>query len=72
MVFMKAFSATAVGFVLLLSGQNPGAILPVETALSSDKVEVPVRAAVSQNEVCLLYTSPSPRDATLSRMPSSA
>ena len=25
-----------------------------------------------QNEVCLLYTSPSPRDATLSRMPSSA
>ena len=25
-----------------------------------------------QHEVCLLYTSPSPRDATLSRMPSSA
>ena len=25
-----------------------------------------------QLEVCLLYTSPSPRDATLSRMPSSA
>ena len=24
------------------------------------------------NKVCLLYTSPSPRDATLSRMPSSA
>ena len=24
------------------------------------------------NQVCLLYTSPSPRDATLSRMPSSA
>ena len=24
------------------------------------------------NHVCLLYTSPSPRDATLSRMPSSA
>ena len=23
-------------------------------------------------EICLLYTSPSPRDATLSRMPSSA
>ena len=28
------------------------------------------RAAVYNN--CLLYTSPSPRDATLSRMPSSA
>ena len=26
----------------------------------------------SQNDTCLLYTSPSPRDATLSRMPSSA
>ena len=25
-----------------------------------------------QAEICLLYTSPSPRDATLSRMPSSA
>ena len=27
---------------------------------------------VLQTQVCLLYTSPSPRDATLSRMPSSA
>ena len=27
---------------------------------------------VDVNEGCLLYTSPSPRDATLSRMPSSA
>ena len=31
--------------------------------LAGDKVLV---------EICLLYTSPSPRDATLSRMPSSA
>ena len=28
--------------------------------------------SLNQNIVCLLYTSPSPRDATLSRMPSSA
>ena len=27
---------------------------------------------LTQNQTCLLYTSPSPRDATLSRMPSSA
>ena len=27
---------------------------------------------IEQNIICLLYTSPSPRDATLSRMPSSA
>ena len=26
----------------------------------------------TQEEACLLYTSPSPRDATLTRMPSSA
>ena len=27
---------------------------------------------VAELDICLLYTSPSPRDATLSRMPSSA
>ena len=32
----------------------------------------PLRAADRQALACLLYTSPSPRDATLSRMPSSA
>ena len=32
----------------------------------------PVRVQSMINEDCLLYTSPSPRDATLSRMPSSA
>ena len=31
-----------------------------------------LRAILSAAYVCLLYTSPSPRDATLSRMPSSA
>ena len=30
------------------------------------------KLADMQSEICLLYTSPSPRDATLSRMPSSA
>ena len=28
--------------------------------------------AIAYANICLLYTSPSPRDATLSRMPSSA
>ena len=32
----------------------------------------PVNVAIEINEACLLYTSPSPRDATLSRMPSAA
>ena len=30
------------------------------------------RELARQERICLLYTSPSPRDATLSRMPSSA
>ena len=29
-------------------------------------------SAIAKRKACLLYTSPSPRDATLSRMPSSA
>ena len=31
-----------------------------------------IRENATEDIVCLLYTSPSPRDATLSRMPSSA
>ena len=34
--------------------------------------EIEKRIANQELETCLLYTSPSPRDATLSRMPSSA
>ena len=38
-----------------------------------DKIEkLPLRPIISNIGTCLLYTSPSPRDATLSRMPSSA
>ena len=35
-------------------------------------VDVPGHEKFVRNMICLLYTSPSPRDATLSRMPSSA
>ena len=31
-----------------------------------------IQVDINSNGTCLLYTSPSPRDATLSRMPSSA
>ena len=45
---------------------------PGDYALTAEDLE-PTRVALpSEEEVCLLYTSPSPRDATLSRMPSSA
>ena len=38
------------------------------TPMGEDKLT----SVVDKNLICLLYTSPSPRDATLSRMPSSA
>ena len=37
-----------------------------------EKANIDRSGAVAQGLYCLLYTSPSPRDATLSRMPSSA
>ena len=42
--------------------------------IETDKVvlEVPAPAAGVLSEICLLYTSPSPRDRQKSRMPSSA
>ena len=36
------------------------------------KIEISIWCQDDDVEPCLLYTSPSPRDATLSRMPSSA
>ena len=41
---------------------------PWGTLFENNQVNLPLSLA----GVCLLYTSPSPRDATLSRMPSSA
>ena len=48
-----------------------------ETTLESDRIIIPPRAGTLRNgnapcRPCLLYTSPSPRDGLLSRMPSSA
>ena len=43
--------------------------LPFELDMSNEKLPL---IKIGKNKFCLLYTSPSPRDATLSRMPSSA
>ena len=50
-----------------LVGMRPGAAVGVVM-----DGEVVHRAGYGIADICLLYTSPSPRDATLSRMPSSA
>ena len=44
----------------------------VAEILESKNFEVVRNFRMKKPTICLLYTSPSPRDATLSRMPSSA
>ena len=46
--------------------------LALQKRLAAAARAVPGVVSVAQVSHCLLYTSPSPRDATLSRMPSSA
>ena len=43
-----------------------------ENAVEEDFYSIELKKDVDEYTLCLLYTSPSPRDATLSRMPSSA
>ena len=53
--------------VAVMDGSEPRVIENAEGARTT-----PSMVAFANGERCLLYTSPSPRDATLSRMPSSA
>ena len=57
--------------------RNQGLYSPIESVDGRVKSIVSIldkmqRKNVSMNDICLLYTSPSPRDRTRSRMPSSA
>ena len=63
-------------------GEDHKVVLDLGLHLSSDHLCKKIESIVSEldtkkiesnySSICLLYTSPSPRDATLSRMPSSA
>ena len=56
---------THAGLVETLQGDGPFTVFaPTDAAFEA--------AGIDLSTYCLLYTSPSPRDATLSRMPSSA
>ena len=72
------FECTAVGGVATLwqgsalDCENNEIILVHDSRFENRTVVCNSRALVGQGLSCLLYTSPSPRDATLSRMPSSA
>ena len=57
------------------SGSNQPVIIEIEKMDDGNFVMVSEQLAISFNDegsLCLLYTSPSPRDSNLSRMPSSA
>ena len=45
---------------------------PLATLQAGTTTQIGGLTLIGKNYTCLLYTSPSPRDATLSRMPSSA
>ena len=55
-----------------LQQQGRAELLKRATDYSAQYRDVDLSDRDGQSIVCLLYTSPSPRDATLSRMPSSA
>ena len=52
--------------------QAVGRIVGLTGSFSSKTIERDHNEFANRYNICLLYTSPSPRDATLSRMPSSA
>jgi len=51
---------------------NKRASVVLEVGKVKKKVKGDYHVLDREHRICLLYTSPSPRDATLSRMPSSA
>ena len=70
-VFARAGVVASLVFVVLL----PAVSTAQETATQETAAAKDVGGSASVDDfirTCLLYTSPSPRDATLSRMPSSA
>ena len=62
---------------VLITGSSQGIGLTLAQGLGKAGAEILLNGRDTEklanaSETCLLYTSPSPRDATLSRMPSSA
>ena len=69
MKLKQLFEITAIASALVLTGCKEDK--KPEAAAAPLKIKVGVMSG-PEHQVCLLYTSPSPRDGLLSRMPSSA
>ena len=68
----KYFTQTDDGFGGLYLWSDKASADAFYTEAWSNRIETTYGATAKLTWFCLLYTSPSPRDATLSRMPSSA
>ena len=69
----QALSVTQVSDLLV--NKNAANIYSISSLVKNYKsleTDIVIHTSNEQSQDCLLYTSPSPRDATLSRMPSSA
>ena len=74
---MKSYTITVNGNVYDVTVEENGAVsapaaAPRRAAAPAAAPAAKPAAAAGAGSVCLLYTSPSPRDRTRSRMPSSA
>ena len=64
---IKWFAVAAISEAIKVRAQSDELRVLLLTEPSLDELD-----NIERHNICLLYTSPSPRDATLSRMPSSA
>ena len=74
-IFLKLFYCFLILFVNSISNKLLADWPQFRGPTGDGRVNVishPKKWSTKENLACLLYTSPSPRDATLSRMPSSA
>ena len=56
----------------LKGSQERKTVIETYNSMYSQKIDIPLYIGEEEIYTCLLYTSPSPRDGLLSRMPSSA
>ena len=68
----KASKASAAAISMIVGAGRASDLPEIARAMSSRMAGNRGSAYAEVRSACLLYTSPSPRDATLSRMPSSA
>jgi len=70
-VLLSVVLAAANAYLGLFAGMTVSASIPA-AVVSLGVLRLFRRSGILENNICLLYTSPSPRDRTRSRMPSSA